>query len=383
MTEQSELLALADRVQTVIDRNDLVARDIKVLDKAIDAIRVHAQCTLTRNELAEAIHRGRFKDREPTPLGNDRLDREYAYRIADSVLAAQCAPQPPESAQGASHTPAPVVHQINGPFASPLSVASSQDANAVREASHAMVVAGARSIGNTIHDENHMVRARACWKAMWDARDGKDEPKPVNPALASSAPQPSEVAPSADDIIDRAKDIVALWESPRIQGMSRSERNATIESVRNSLIEAVHKHAAVAQSVEQPICNGKVAGSNPAGGTNTPSQGEQKPGGEPVAEYGCKRAGGFVDSSCTANCDCHVTQRLSAAPSPVADNAVLADREAIARIIDPKAFDDLESEKAWAKKNDKPDHWWAPLQKHCNDVLAKADAIRALKPEGK
>jgi hypothetical protein len=43
MTEQSELLALADRVQTVIDRNDLVARDIKVLDKAIDAIRVHAQ----------------------------------------------------------------------------------------------------------------------------------------------------------------------------------------------------------------------------------------------------------------------------------------------------------------------------------------------------
>jgi len=43
---------------------------------------------LSRNELAEAIHRGRFKDREPTPLGSDRLDREYAFRIADSVIAA-------------------------------------------------------------------------------------------------------------------------------------------------------------------------------------------------------------------------------------------------------------------------------------------------------
>lgn len=42
-----------------------------------------------------------------------------------------------------------------------------------------MLTAGARSIGNTARSEtNHMVRARACWKAMWDARNGVEEPKP-------------------------------------------------------------------------------------------------------------------------------------------------------------------------------------------------------------
>lgn len=60
-----------------------------------------AQRPLTRDELAEAIHRGRFKDREPTPFGDDRLDREYAFRIADSVRSTQAAaPQPASNAQG-------------------------------------------------------------------------------------------------------------------------------------------------------------------------------------------------------------------------------------------------------------------------------------------
>jgi len=55
-------------------------------------------------------------------------------------------------------------------------------AGGVRDVTEAMALAGARSIGNTIRTDNHMVRARECWKAMWAARDGVEEPKPRNPA---------------------------------------------------------------------------------------------------------------------------------------------------------------------------------------------------------
>lgn len=40
-------------------------------------------------------------------------------------------------------------------------------------------------------------------------------------------------------VIDLAKDIVALWQSPRIQGLPRSERNEAINETRQRLIAAV------------------------------------------------------------------------------------------------------------------------------------------------
>lgn len=41
-----------------------------------------------------------------------------------------------------------------------------------------MIIAGARSIGRSMRDENHNVRAEKCWKAMIDAFHGIEEPKP-------------------------------------------------------------------------------------------------------------------------------------------------------------------------------------------------------------
>lgn len=42
-----------------------------------------------------------------------------------------------------------------------------------------MLTAGSRSIGNSMRQENHNERARACWKAMRDSYlDGKIEPVP-------------------------------------------------------------------------------------------------------------------------------------------------------------------------------------------------------------
>lgn len=48
----------------------------------------------------------------------------------------------------------------------------------LREPTEAMALAGARSIGNTIHTDNHLERARECWRAMWAARDWIMEPVP-------------------------------------------------------------------------------------------------------------------------------------------------------------------------------------------------------------
>lgn len=41
-------------------------------------------------------------------------------------------------------------------------------------------------------------------------------------------------------VADAARDLVALWESQKIQGLPRADRNAAIEQTRERLIEAVH-----------------------------------------------------------------------------------------------------------------------------------------------
>ena len=46
---------------------------------------------------------------------------------------------------------------------------------------------------------------------------------------------------AGQEIIDAALDLVALWENPKIMGLSRADRNATIEKSRNRLIVAARK----------------------------------------------------------------------------------------------------------------------------------------------
>jgi hypothetical protein len=41
------------------------------------------------------------------------------------------------------------------------------------------------------------------------------------------------------DIVEAARDLVALWQSPKIAGLPRAERNGTIEETRNRLIGLV------------------------------------------------------------------------------------------------------------------------------------------------
>ncbi len=45
--------------------------------------------------------------------------------------------------------------------------------------SQAMLVNGARSIGNSMNDLNHMVRAHKCYEAMRQTANGHIEPKPT------------------------------------------------------------------------------------------------------------------------------------------------------------------------------------------------------------
>ena len=145
------------------------------------------------------------------------------------------------------------------------------------------------------------------------------------------------------DIVDLAKDLVALWTSPKISGLPRSERNAAIEDTRNAMIEAVGNlarssvgseqgssnsevtgsspvapatNAAVAQSAEQPFCKGTVSGSSPDGGTNT--QPAPIAGLEPVAslldelrEYTALRYAG--DCKCG---NCQLVPRAAAMSQP-------------------------------------------------------------------
>lgn len=124
-----------------------------------------------------------------------------------------------------------------------------------------------------------------------------DEPSPLCYRVATAIlAMQAERRGAKQDIVDLAKDLVALWTSPKISGLPRSERNAAIEDTRNAMIEAVGNlarssvgseqgssnsevtgsspvapatNAAVAQSAEQPFCKGTVSGSSPDGGTNT------------------------------------------------------------------------------------------------------------------
>lgn len=50
---------------------------------------------------------------------------------------------------------------------------------------------------------------------------------------------PMEEIETALDVADIAHDLVALWQSPNIRALPRSERNAAIEQAREKLIEAV------------------------------------------------------------------------------------------------------------------------------------------------
>lgn len=43
------------------------------------------------------------------------------------------------------------------------------------------------------------------------------------------------------EVIDIARNLVALWKNPTIRELPRSERNAAIEDTRKRLIEAVDK----------------------------------------------------------------------------------------------------------------------------------------------
>lgn len=101
------------------------------------------------------------------PIGFDETDDEYVARLE-----------------------AQIARLIVGPAATPA-----------RDVTEAMALAGARSIGNTIHTDNHGVRARECWRAMWDARDGIVEPIPQGtlvsrPQRAPTASSPADSAPS-------------------------------------------------------------------------------------------------------------------------------------------------------------------------------------------
>ncbi len=65
-------------------------------------------------------------------------------------------------------------------------------------------------------------------------------------------------------IVDLAKNLVALWESQKIKGLTRSERNSAIEETRNAMIEAVNELARSSVGSEQGSSNSKVEGSNPS-----------------------------------------------------------------------------------------------------------------------
>lgn len=78
--------------------------------------------------------------------------------------------------------------------------------------------------------------------------------------------------PDCERIVDAAKDIVALWDSPKIQGLPRSERNSAIEGARAALVDAVHELARSSVGSEQGSSNSKVAGSNPAAPANNATE---------------------------------------------------------------------------------------------------------------
>lgn len=55
----------------------------------------------------------------------------------------------------------------------------------------------------------------------------------------SSGPDGQYSVEAHAEIVDIAKDLVALWQSPKIQGLPRADRNTAIEETRNRMIAAV------------------------------------------------------------------------------------------------------------------------------------------------
>lgn len=102
-----------------------------------------------------------------------------------------------------------------------------------------------------------------------DIPDDEDEPKWVV-AAAIVADRKRRPSPSEDvaRLIELARDLVALWESPNIKALKRSERNEAIEATRQQMIEAVAEYEGRDSSaVEHLICNQGASGSSPLPGT--------------------------------------------------------------------------------------------------------------------
>lgn len=53
------------------------------------------------------------------------------------------------------------------------------------------------------------------------------------------------------DVIDAARDLVALWDNQNIAGLTRQERNAGIASARTKLVVAVHQLEGLVANAEQ------------------------------------------------------------------------------------------------------------------------------------
>lgn len=125
-----------------------------------------------------------------------------------------------------------------------------------------MALAGARSIGNTIRTDNHMVRARECWKAMWAARDGAEEPKPSNPTPAPGGMEladgsqavtvtvyahgdnentPAEAVHHALAYAHKAG-FIDCWDEPRAAAAQSAVRARTIEEGADAACRALSEH---------------------------------------------------------------------------------------------------------------------------------------------
>lgn len=73
----------------------------------------------------------------------------------------------------------------------------------------------------------------------WAEDGAPDEGRQFVLTEARSALKGLRIVRPQNEIIEIAKDLVALWQSPKIQGLPRSERNAAIEETRSKLIAAV------------------------------------------------------------------------------------------------------------------------------------------------
>lgn len=116
-----------------------------------------------------------------------------------------------------------------------------------------------------------------------------------------------------EDIAESARDLVALWESPVIQGLARADRNAAIEETKAALIEAVN--ATVAQSAERRLCKAKVGGSNPPGGTIYQALRDS------VLEQAAKNLAQWYPGNASTNAFCAAIRSMKGSAVPSADRS--------------------------------------------------------------